>query len=404
MSSTDIATSWRRTSVDDVLDILSHPGDRDLSEIVELAASICGGEAAGISIRRGDYYHVPITYGIDPFVCSAEETFCQVTMSTDGLYVVEDAHADSRFADIGFVNGDLARARFYASAPIHDPTGTMVGRLCVIANEPKRLTDPQVRALETLGRNVSKLIELRLLLSAGSSSARPARSPDPDPDVAALLERLTAERNHDLKVPLTAIVASLEMLSDRLGEDPDQVVGLLLDRSSSSAARMTRMLYQSLNAAAQAGEAHPLGRTNLAAVARQVADDCASLLEPVDAVVVVDDLPSVRADADEMYSVFQNLITNSLKFGRPGVPVRILVTARRLQDGWRIAVHDNGVGIPPDRRADVFSIFSRANTDVQGHGIGLASVARIVTAHGGQVGASESPGGGTEIWFHLPAA
>ena len=58
-------------------------------------------------------------------------------MTTDGLFVVEDARTDPRFAAIGFVNGTLAKARFYASAPIHDPAGTMVGRLCVIADEPR---------------------------------------------------------------------------------------------------------------------------------------------------------------------------------------------------------------------------------------------------------------------------
>jgi signal transduction histidine kinase len=60
------------------------------------------------------------------------------------------------------------------------------------------------------------------------------------------------------------------------------------------------------------------------------------------------------------------------------------------------------VGIPEHRRVDVFSLFSRVNDDVAGHGIGLATVARIVGAHGGRVGAESVPGGGTEIWFELP--
>ena len=60
-----LATS-RRTDVDDVLDILSSPDDRDLVEVVQLASSICGAQAAGITIRRGDRYHVPITHGHRP--------------------------------------------------------------------------------------------------------------------------------------------------------------------------------------------------------------------------------------------------------------------------------------------------------------------------------------------------
>ena len=57
-------------------------------------------------------------------MCPAEETFCRLTIDTDGLFTVEDARRDPRFADIGFVDGRLARARFYASAPIHDPAGS----------------------------------------------------------------------------------------------------------------------------------------------------------------------------------------------------------------------------------------------------------------------------------------
>ena len=397
MTAVSTAATTRRTDVDDVLDILSSEDDRDLAEIVQLASSICGASAAGITIRRGDEYHVPITRGIEPFVCAADETFCQRTMDVDGVFSVPDARQDPRFAGIGFVDGRLTDARFYASAPIHDPTGAMVGRLCVIDDEPKNLSDMQVRALETLGVSASKLIELRLLRAA----PLPKQCAD-QPDVTALLAQITAERSHDLKVPLTAIVASLEMLEERLGPGADQVVTVLLERTTSAASRMTRMVDQHLRSAAASVDGHPAGRTDLTDVAREVVRDCAAILEPLGATVVVDDLPVVRANRDEMYSVFQNLLVNAVKFARPGIPARVRVTALTEPDGWRISVCDNGVGIPPERRTDVFSLFSRASSDVEGHGIGLATVSRIVTAHGGHTGADEAPGGGAEIWFTLP--
>ena len=78
------------------------------------------------------------------------------------------------------------------------------------------------------------------------------------------------------------------------------------------------------------------------------------------------------------------------------------VTVESDPKGWRISVSDNGVGIPEHRRRDVFSLFSRVDDGVSGYGIGLATVARIIAAHGGRVGAEESPEGGTEIWFEVP--
>lgn len=381
--------------VDDVIALLSRPGDRDLSEIVELVAHICEGDAAGITLRRGDEYAVPVTYGLDPFTCAAQDTFCRETMGTDGLFVVEDALADPRFATIGFVDGRLARARFYASAPVYAPGGEMVGRLCVIASEPRQLSPLQVRALETMGQNLTQLIELRLLRDRGIAAAATHHDSD------TLLAQLSAELSHDLRVPLTSIMASVELVQEELGDSSDPLVASLLERCLAAADRMGRMLEQRMEALATPA-AVDAGLIDLGLVARQVAADAASLAEPLRATIDVDDLPLVRADADDMYSVFQNLIGNSLKFARPGVSPRVLVTARRIPAGWRIAVLDNGLGIPPDRRLDVFSLFSRVHSGVEGHGIGLATVARVVTSHGGKVGAAESPGGGTEIWFDLP--
>jgi signal transduction histidine kinase len=103
-----------------------------------------------------------------------------------------------------------------------------------------------------------------------------------------------------------------------------------------------------------------------------------------------------------MYSVLQNLLTNSVKFGRPGVPAEVHISARRVPEAWRIAVRDNGIGIPEERRVDVFSLFSRVDNDVEGQGIGLATVARIIGAHGGRVGAEPVEADGTEIWFEIP--
>ena len=389
-------TSAPRLAVDDVLTVLSRPDDNDLAEIVELVASICGGQAAGITIRRGDSYHVPVTWGLEPFVCSAVDTFCRLTMGTDGLFVIEDAHADPRFSTIGFVNGELARARFYASAPVYAPTGAMVGRLCVIDDKPRHLTRVQLKALETLGTQVTSLLELRLL-----REQRPLVVPTGQQDSTTLLSQLSAELSHDLRVPLTSITASIEMVAEELGDGAGPVVSSLLDRALGATQRMGRMIEQHMDHGVIANGTTG-SHADLAWVARQVTMDNADMLDAVGAVVDIGDLPVVRADPDEMYSVFQNLLGNSVKFARPDLPVRVVVTARRRHGHWRIAVLDNGVGIPADRRVDVFSLFSRVHSSVEGHGIGLATVARIITSHGGHVGANEAPGGGTEIWFDLP--
>jgi signal transduction histidine kinase len=385
--------------IDEVLSILSRPDDEELAEMVELVAGICDSEAAGITIKRGGEYHVPIAHGIAPLVCPSDDTFCQQTMSTPGVFCVEDATVDPRFSGIGWVNGKLAHARFYASAPVYAPGGVMVGRLCVIDSEPKSISALQERALETLALSATTVIELRLLQAARVRTV----SPEVRQTAATLMSQLAAELSHDLRVPLSAIVASIEMLEDELSDHPDRAVSALLASAGRAVGRMDRMLIQNMGF----GTSDPRGHVrdvDLQKVAAQLVLDSAPLLDQLGAVVKAGDLPVVRADPDDMYSVLQNLLTNSLKFARPGVAPVVRIAARQTHGGWRIWVRDNGVGIPENRRVDVFSLFSRVQSDVAGHGIGLATVARIVSAHGGRVGAEPVPGGGTEIWFELPDA
>jgi signal transduction histidine kinase len=151
-----------------------------------------------------------------------------------------------------------------------------------------------------------------------------------------------------------------------------------------------------------AGRELAVVEVDLSPLARQVVADVAAELRERKATLRVGQLPVVRADPDQLYAVLSNLVANSLKFGRPGVPPVIRVESRRLGDRWRISVVDNGRGIPAERREDVFSMFSRVSTAVEGHGIGLATVRRVVEMHGGRVGIDEGDDHGVEVWFELP--
>ena len=81
----------------------------------------------------------------------------------------------------------------------------------------------------------------------------------------------------------------------------------------------------------------------------------------------------------------------------------MVVTARRATGGWRVEVADNGPGIPADRRGQVFEPLVRVDETVEGSGLGLAICARVVRAHGGEIGLDDTAGGGATVWFELPA-
>jgi len=228
-------------------------------------------------------------------------------------------------------------------------------------------------------------------------------SAKPDDGAAVRMSQLAAELSHDLRVPLSTIVASMEMLRDELDDCPDPAVGALLDRAANAADRMLRMLDQYM-AVSPLVEGQTIVDVDLDKVANQLALDSGPLLELAGATLKVGRLPVVRAKPDEMYSVLQNLLTNAVKFTRSGVRPWISISARQIPYGWRVSVSDNGIGIPAQRRMDVFTLFSRLDPEFDGHGIGLGTVARTVHSLGGRVGVEEAPGGGAEVWFELPAS
>jgi signal transduction histidine kinase len=104
--------------------------------------------------------------------------------------------------------------------------------------------------------------------------------------------------------------------------------------------------------------------------------------------------------------VFQNLVGNAVKFTRPGTDRVMQVDASDGAEGVTIVVRDNGIGIPPDHRSDVFGMFTRLNTPdaFAGSGIGLATCAKVVRYHDGRIWIDDGIDGGTAVCVWLPVA
>ena len=119
--------------------------------------------------------------------------------------------------------------------------------------------------------------------------------------------------------------------------------------------------------------------------------------------MIVEPLPVVHADASQIGQLFQNLISNALKFAGESVP-EVRVYAERDEDAWRFSIVDNGVGIEPRDADRIFEAFQRLNPRdaFPGTGIGLAICKRIVELHGGSIWAEPGSSGGTVFRFTIP--
>ena len=121
--------------------------------------------------------------------------------------------------------------------------------------------------------------------------------------------------------------------------------------------------------------------------------------------IVAEPLPEVEVDPLKMSLVFQNLISNAIKFRRPGEKPRIHVRAERQGSEWRIAVRDEGIGFDQQFADKIFAAFKRLHSrgKYPGTGIGLAICKRIVEGHGGRIWAESKEDSGATFYFTLPA-
>jgi PAS domain S-box-containing protein len=220
----------------------------------------------------------------------------------------------------------------------------------------------------------------------------------------AELERFAHVVSHDLQEPLRTVSSFLDLLERRYVEQLEAEAQELVACASGGAQRMQKMIRALLNLSRVTTRGQ-----DLAPVESEEALDwaLAALQRAIDdtqAMVTSTALPRVMADERQLAQVFQNLVANAIKF-QAGAAPEVHVSARRQGDEWVLAVRDNGIGIAPEQRAQIFEIFQRghARDDYPGEGVGLALCQRIVERHGGRIWVESEPGEGSTFYFTLAA-
>jgi signal transduction histidine kinase len=383
--------------------VLEQPGGRDLQALVELAALVCEVPNAAINLITTEHQHQVATAGIDPSVCAHDDSMCAAVLEDRSVVLAPDASKDPRFEANPFVTGEIDTVRFYASAPLITPAGTTIGRLCVFDTEPHELTTTKADTLEVLAARIVDVLELRL------RSRQLERTVDELTKTRDELDRsnqrlslFAGQVSHDLRSPLTAVMANAELLTTEPAVTADAGVAQMVNGTLEASQRMAAMI-ETILAYTRVGATLDIVDVDLDGVLAGVVSDLAPVIRERQADVSYADLPTVRADGDQLYAVLLNLVSNALKFVPPGTAPVVTVRAVRDAADWRITVTDNGRGVPEGNRDSVFELYARGDRSVDGTGIGLATARRAVEAHGGHIGIEEAAGGGTTVWFTLPA-
>ena len=201
---------------------------------------------------------------------------------------------------------------------------------------------------------------------------------------------------HDLSEPVAGIAMLVGLLERRAEQPPSPAVLQQLHLSAERA----RDLIDGVLVYARAGELtrEPVMLGELIA---EAAEDLRARLDEAGATIEVGELPQVQGDRRQLRRVVQNLLANAAKF-RGDAPLRVEVSAVRDSQEWVMTMRDSGVGVDPAQATRIFSMFSRANEQVEGAGIGLAVCRRIIEAHGGRIWVEPADGGGSAFRFTLP--
>ncbi len=218
------------------------------------------------------------------------------------------------------------------------------------------------------------------------------------------LERFAYSASHDLKEPLRMIGSYVMLVKRRIGTDLDtdtkEYIGFITDGVS----RMEKMLNDLLQYSRLGRNNEQLRDQDLNDTLLVVMQNLMAAMESTNTAIYSNQLPVIRSASVEMIQLFQNLISNSIKFRRKDLSPVIGITYQEEKENHRFMFMDNGIGIPEKNKQTVFNIFERLHSiqEYEGSGIGLATCKKIVNNLGGKIWVEPDKEVGTTFTFIIP--
>lgn len=209
--------------------------------------------------------------------------------------------------------------------------------------------------------------------------------------------------SHDLQEPLNTVKSVISILEDTYKDQLDETAADLFGYISDATGRMSSLIKGLLDYG-RLGQQSEQEETDLNQILNEVVADMQSRIKSNNATVKIGKLPTIYAFQTEIRLLFQNLISNGIKFQKTDTAPLITINATRKKNEWVYSVSDNGIGIPEKYMDKLFMIFKRLPTEqeYEGTGIGLAHCKKVVNLHEGEIWVESTEGKGSTFYFTLP--
>ena len=288
----------------------------------------------------------------------------------------------------------------YLGHPLTDMDGSPIGIMAVLDTEP--FDEEETENIQSILKSFAARAEAEMRRMSIEKKMK---------HYANELERSNQDlkefayiASHDLKEPLRKIIIFGEMFEKKM-EPLDAEPKDLLMRMTKGASRMNDLIDDLLQLSRIQTQASGLVRSDLNKIVETTLEEQGLPVLETEVKINVEELPTLEVDKVHIHQLFQNLISNSLKYRKPDQPLEITIhSSKTEQNIWKISVADNGIGFD-DRHIDrIFKPFERLHNreTYKGTGMGLAICRKIVERHGGTITAKSSPGKGATFTFTIP--
>lgn len=377
---------------------------RFLQRLVETACALTNARYGALALfdKEGTTVTEFITVGMD------EETKAAIGAAPEGRGVLGAlAHSDSplRLKDL------TAHPSSIGFPPHHPPMhsflgipikthGNLFGHLYLTERQGgDEFTDTDEQIIVAFASQAGVLIENTLLLQDVRTAKTSLRASNQE------LENFVYAVSHDLQTPLRAIHGFADLLVSQAKDHLSEQEQHYLARVQAGTRRMESLIQDLLEYSRIDRMAQAFAWVSMDDLLDKVRDDLHSVIQSSDATILIESpMPTLWADRARLRQVWTNLLTNAIKYVKPGTAPRIVLRCREEKNHFLFEVQDNGIGIAPEYHERIFKLFHRLHLPgaYTGTGVGLAIVKRVVEFHQGRIWVESVVGQGSTFCFTIP--